>query len=239
MDRITPTLRPGGPPQGFQRWHRLLFSHWEVPGAALRALVPNTLELDTFEGRFYVGVVAFTMQNVRPLRWAPSIPGATEFGEINVRTYVHHAGREPGVYFFSLDAASTLVVWAARAFWGLPYHRATISIQDSPSDLSYQCTRGRGSLAFCAQARVGAALPAPAVNTLEYFLCERYQFYAHRRGRLQRARVHHAPYSLNRVEHVAVDNSLLAAAGLPCDGARPPDLFSPGVDVEVFGLEDV
>ena len=237
MDRRTPTLRPAGPPQGFQRWHRLLFSHWEVPEAALRALVPQSLELDAYDGRFYVGVVAFTMQNVRPLRWAPSIPTATEFGEINVRTYVHHEGREPGVYFFSLDAASALVVWAARTFWGLPYHRAAIRIQDAPPEAQYQCTRG--TLAFSAQAHIGAALPPPPTDSLEYFLCERYQFYATQRGRLRRARVHHAPYPLQRVEHATVDSTLLTAAGLPGNGARIPDLFSPGVDVEVFGLEDV
>lgn len=237
MDRVSPTLRPAGPPQGFQRWHRLLFSHWEVPEAALRALVPSSLALDGFDGRFFVGVVAFTMQNVRPVRWAPSIPGATEFGEINVRTYVHHRGEEPGVYFFSLDAASSLVVWAARSFWGLPYHRAAISIEDTGAQISYRCARG--ALSFTADARIGAALPSSSEGSLEHYLCERYQFYASHRGRLRRARVHHAPYPLQRVEHARIDGSLVEAAGLPSDGARLPDLFSPGVDVEVFGLSDV
>jgi uncharacterized protein YqjF (DUF2071 family) len=129
MDRAAPTHRPPGRAQGFQRWHRLLFTHWEVPETVLRPLVPSRLTLDMFDGRCYVGVVAFTMQNVRPTLWAPSIPSATEFGEINLRTYVHVDGTEPGVFFFSLDAGSRLVVWTARKFWGLPYHHADISIQ--------------------------------------------------------------------------------------------------------------
>lgn len=237
MDRITPTSRPDRRAQGFQRWHRLLFSHWEVPEAALRALVPERLALDAFDGRFFVGVVSFTMQNVRPLRWAPSIPTATNFGEINLRTYVHVGDSEPGVYFFSLDAASALVVWAARSFWGLPYYRSNITIDDSQPDVSYQCQRG--PLTFAAEARVGAALPAAAHDSLEYFLCERYQFYAEHRGRLMRARVHHAPYLLHRVEHSSVQSSLLTAAGLPVTGQRTADLFSPGVDVDVFSLEHI
>src|SRR6266571_7182003 len=105
MDRVAPTRKPAGRPQGSQRWHRLLFSHWELPAETLRPLVPTRLSLDGFEGHYYVGAVSFTMQNVRPFRWAPPFPTATEFGEINLRTYVHLDGQEPGVYFFSLDAS--------------------------------------------------------------------------------------------------------------------------------------
>ena len=37
----------------------------------------------------------------------------TNFHETNVRTYVHLDGRDPGVWFFSLDAANPVVVTAA------------------------------------------------------------------------------------------------------------------------------
>jgi uncharacterized protein YqjF (DUF2071 family) len=196
------------------------------------------LGLDAFHGHHYVGVVAFTMQNVRPIAWAPPFPSAREFGEINLRTYVHLDGEEPGVHFFSLDASSSLVVWFARALWGLPYFRAQVNIQDHTAELRYQAVRDQSRVAFAAQARVGSPLMA-SHDSLEFFLCERYQFYVEHRGRLRRARVHHQPYGLHSVADARVDASLLSAAGLPSDGARTPDLFSPGVDVEVFGLEDV
>jgi uncharacterized protein len=239
MDRLAPTRRPSGPAQGSQRWHRLLFSHWEVPAQLLRPFIPKRLELDAFEGRCYVGVVSFTMQNVHPFSWAPAVPTAREFGEINLRTYVQLDGTEPGVHFFSLDASSALVVWMARAFWGLPYFRADVSVCERDDELQYTALRRRSQLEFSARARVGAPLPAAAVGSLEFFLCERYQFYVEQRGRLRRARVHHAAYPLYSVDDASVDSSLLLAAGLPTDGKRTPDLFSPGVDVEVFALEYV
>ena len=121
IDRVSPTHRPSGPARGYQQWRSLLFLHWPVPINVLRLLVPAELELDLLDGVAYVGVVPFVMQGVRP-RWWPQ-RGAFEFLETNVRTYVHHQGR-PGVYFFSLDAASRLAVWAARRFWGLPYFHA-------------------------------------------------------------------------------------------------------------------
>lgn len=239
MDRVTPTRKPHREPQGFQRWHRLLFSHWTVPESVLRPLVPARLSLDTFEGQCYVGVVCFTMQNVKPWRRGPILLGGANFGEINLRTYVHLDGEEPGVHFFSLDAAHRLLVIAARAFWGLPYFSANVRVVDSRDEIKFKCKRRASALSFSAEAHVGAPLAAATPDSLEFFLCERYQFYAEIRGRLHRARVHHEPYPLYEVSRSLVDATLLSAAGLPTNGERTRDLFSPGVDVDVYALERV
>ena len=58
----------------------------------------------------------------------PSFPFVSRFHETNVRTYVHAGGRDPGVWFFSLDASSALAVMAARALLGLPYRYARIGM---------------------------------------------------------------------------------------------------------------
>src|SRR5262249_16954314 len=97
MDRIAPTRRPPDPPAGFQRWRTLAFLHWEVPAEGVAALIPQELSVDTFEGRAWVGVVPFTMKDVSPW-WAPSVPGVSNFHELNVRTYVHLRGDHPGVW---------------------------------------------------------------------------------------------------------------------------------------------
>ncbi|GAH11300.1 unnamed protein product, partial [marine sediment metagenome] len=84
----------------------------------LRPLIPAQLEIDTFQGTAYIGVVPFKMRKIRP-RWLPSAL-AVSFLETNVRTYVLY-NNEPGVFFFSLDANSLSAVLAARfrgAFMG-------------------------------------------------------------------------------------------------------------------------
>jgi uncharacterized protein YqjF (DUF2071 family) len=98
-------------------WEDLLFAHWPVDAARLRATLPEALELDLFEGRAWLGVVPFRMNDVG-LRRLPA-PGATRFPELNVRTYARHLGR-PGVWFYSLDAGSALAVAGARAWFHLP-----------------------------------------------------------------------------------------------------------------------
>src|SRR5437867_2588447 len=85
-----------------QTWHDLLFAHWPVPAVALRPVIPAFLDVDTFEGEAWIGVVPFRMSGVHP-RFVPSLPGLSAFPELNVRTYVTD-GERPGVWFFSLDA---------------------------------------------------------------------------------------------------------------------------------------
>lgn len=114
IDRMTPTMRPRGRVVMHQKWRDLLFLHWPISPALLRPLIPSRLDLDLFEGNAYVSLVAFRMMGVRPVG-LPAVPRLSKFHETNVRTYVHFHGREPGVWFFSLDAANILAVKIARA----------------------------------------------------------------------------------------------------------------------------
>src|SRR5215218_1255947 len=102
-----------------QTWTDLLFAHWSVEPQALRDVVPPQLPLDTFDGKAYVGVTPFGVRNMR-LRLSPAVPLLSAFAEINVRTYVT-VDAKPGIYFFSLDAASRLAVATARRAYRLPY----------------------------------------------------------------------------------------------------------------------
>src|SRR5688572_14478242 len=124
IDRVSPTKRPEGTNAGTQNWRELLFVHWTFEPEIMRKLVPDVLELDLWEGRAYVGLVPFAMEDVRPA-FSPRVLGM-DFLETNLRTYVVHNG-EPGVWFFSLEAASRLAVKAARMMWGLPYFHAEMT----------------------------------------------------------------------------------------------------------------
>jgi uncharacterized protein YqjF (DUF2071 family) len=122
-----------------QTWHDLLFAHWPVPQTMLRPLVPAQLRLDPYGGQCWVGVVPFRMSGIRR-RGMPPLPGLSRFPELNVRTYVTHGGM-PGVYFFRLDAANFLAVWAARKFYHLPYFRAEMSCEDRGGKILYSSRR--------------------------------------------------------------------------------------------------
>jgi uncharacterized protein YqjF (DUF2071 family) len=243
MDRLAPAQRPADRPAGFQRWRTLAFLHWETPVEAVAALLPPGLEVDTFEGRAYVGVVPFTMRDVSPW-WSPSVPGVSNFHELNVRTYVHARG-EPAVWFFSLDAASSIAVVAARTGWHLPYHRASMTLEaqlhesTGEGEVVYQSRRlwpAPRPAELDLRYRVGERLGAARAGTFEHFLAERYLLFAKQGDVLMRGHVHHAPYPLHRAEVMEVRETVVAAAGLPPTSGPPHALFSPGVDVDVYAL---
>ena len=196
------------------RWHDLLFLHWPITENLLRPLVPAELELETFDGSAWLGVVPFTMSGIR-LRGCPPVPGTTAFAEINVRTYVR-LGERTGVWFFSLDAASRVAVRAARWWFGLPYHDAEFGVDRVGEGVRYRSRRTGTASEVGFEARYGPAggPSAAGPGTIEHFLTERYSLFSRRRGRLLIGDIDHEPWPLQRAEVALERNTMAGPLGL-------------------------
>src|SRR5690606_31147711 len=194
---------PDRPWAGVMRWESLLFIHWAVDADLIVPTLPRDIELDTFEGRAWIGIVPFLMTNTHP-RFVPPLPGISRFLELNVRTYVTVDG-VPGVWFYSLDAASKLAVRGARWLFHLPYFDARMSFQrDADGWIHYTSTRThRGAKPAeldMVYRPTGEAYPSPA-NELDHFLTDRFCLYsADQQGNLYRGQIHHLPWPLQPVE---------------------------------------
>lgn len=191
-------------------WHDLLFMHWPVPAALLRPLLPDSLEIDSFEGTAWLGVVPFRMSDMHP-RYLPALPWLSSFAEINLRTYVSVRGAR-GVWFFSLDAANPLAVSIARAAFYLPYFTAKITASSSGGQIHYaseRSHRGAPPAGFRASyAGAGDNFKA-ARGSLEYFLTERYCFFsADGRGSIWRTDISHDPWPLQPAEAEVAVNAM-------------------------------
>jgi uncharacterized protein YqjF (DUF2071 family) len=196
--RHRPYPLPPDPWLLFMSWHDLLFAHWPVPEEALRRFVPSALRLDTFDGSAWLGITPFRMSGVRP-RLLPSVSPLSDFPELNVRTYVT-AGGKPGIWFFSLDAASPVAVRLARAAFRLPYFDAEMSCSREGDEVSYgslRTHRGAPRAEFAARYRPVGEPAESRPGTLEEFLTERYCLYAaDGRGNVYRGDIHHHPWPL-------------------------------------------
>ena len=232
-ERARARERPAGRPAMRQIWQHLAFLHWPVARDAIARLLPPGLDVDVFDGAAYVGIVPFTIPLTRTARLGA--PMAPAFHEINLRTYVHRGGRDPGVWFFSLDATSRLAVAGARLAYGLPYFHADITLAETGAAVDYRSRRRRSPAAFAARYQPTDPVAPAAPGSLEFFLAERYLLYSAPGRGLRTARVHHTPYPLQVAAAADVEQTLTSVAGLPaCAG--PPALihYAREVDVAIF-----
>lgn len=104
-------------------WRRLIMAQYEVAPMLLAPYLPRGLELDLYEGKCFVSLVAFLFDNVRIK--ALAIPLHTSFEEINLRFYVRR--REPdgtlkrGVVFIREFVPRRAIAWVAKRFYEEPY----------------------------------------------------------------------------------------------------------------------
>ena len=190
--KVRTSQRPRPLPPGrwamTQRWNDLLFAHWQATPGAVGRLLPEGLQVDTFQGSAWLGVVPFWMDRIK-IRGVPPIPGARSFPELNLRTYVrdHRTGMQ-GVYFFSLDASNLLAVAIARSCYHLPYYWAEMRIeQQSEREFAFYSRRRLTRTPVIFKARYRGLGPTRRLaesrsGTLEYFLTERYYLFSQRGG---------------------------------------------------------
>jgi uncharacterized protein YqjF (DUF2071 family) len=194
--------------------------------------VPESVELEVHDGAAWLGVTPFVLTGLR-LRGLPPLPLLSEFPELNVRTYVTSGGK-PGIWFFSLDAASTFAVEAAKRLYKLPYNRAQMHVERRDDYVHYESARP--GAAFSGRYRGSGELFQAEPGSLEEFLTERYCLYTEDGGRLYRAEIHHPPWDLQRGE---AELDLNTMAPFPLPDEEPHVLFSPRQDVVVWALEEV
>ncbi|MPV36626.1 YqjF family protein [Georgenia subflava] len=214
--------QPVGLPVSLQNWESLTFLHWAIRPEVVQRLLPDGLEVDSFDGDAWVGVTPFRMRDVRAGA-LPPVPLLSVFAEVNLRTYVRARDGTSGLWFFSLECPRLAVVLALRAF-AVPYRWADVEMVDGADRYEYRSRRRDAQMR--AVVTVGESVEAD--ERLD-FLTGRWSAYTHRWGRLWRVPVEHEPWPLHQAEaHVAV-GSLLAAAGLPTVREPPLVHFSPGV----------
>ena len=214
------------------RWIDLAFLHWSVRPDKLRQLIPPPLELDLFDGSAWVAVAPFRMTAVRP-SFAPPIPTANDFPELNVRTYVRQGGRSC-VWFFSLDAASWLAVMGARTAVGLPYFHARMHERRVADEVEYESTRrhpGARPAEFRARYRPTGPVYRAEVGSLDYWLTERYSLFAFHTGRLLRLAIEHVQWPLQHATADVDANTMARASGIALPSDAPHVRFARELDV--------
>jgi len=197
-------------------WDRALMIHYEVDARHLQPRVPYPL--DTFNGKAWVTMVAFTMKWMRP-RFGGRIlesllrPIAThEF--LNVRTYVRGSGN-PGIYFLAEWVPNRLSALLAGRTFGLPYRPGELKFEHhhERGELlgKVRSFDSKGTLEYRSSIRNSFVTPAPGSRT-EFFM-ERYHAYTFHGNVRRRFQIWHPPWRQTGVDLEIRRDDILNATG--------------------------
>ena len=224
-----------------QIWANIVWCHWPVDPAQVAAVLPAGLTPELFDGQAWVGLIPFSMEQLRPVgpfgfvtRWLRS----SDFGEVNVRTYVTGPDGQTGVWFCTLDADSVAAVAMANAAFGLPYRVATTNYTERDGVRRWRSARRRDGAHAALTVTAATESPRPAAPGLEAFLFERYALYTRWHGRILRGELSHEPWrvrpaTLDECVHDTVDR-----AGFRVDG-DPHVFVGEPVNVTVYPMRTV
>lgn len=188
--------RPSSLPEGkwkfYQEWNDVIFLHWEVNYKELRKIVPQDLEIDLFDNKAWISVVAFSMEKVRPKN-LPAFPPLSNFDEINIRTYVKYKGKV-GVFFLSIEAGNKLSCQLAKTLSGLPYRFSKMKRRNSRYDSINLQYLDEFNLKF----KLGSSRKDK--SELDIWLLERYALFQDEKGFINEFDIHHLEWPIQKIE---------------------------------------
>ncbi len=142
-----------------------------------------TLEIDLFDGKPWISVVAFTMEKIRP-KHLPYFPPISNFHEINIRTYIKSKGKT-GVYFLSIEGSKQLSCKVSKAISELPYRYSKMKRTANQFDSINSTFNDQLKFDY----RIGN--PIQEKDELDLWLTERYALFQDTKLSINEFEIHH------------------------------------------------
>jgi hypothetical protein len=200
---------PSATPKVFltAEWRNLAMLNYEIEPSVLAPFVPAGTELDSWQGKTYVSIVAFLFLRAR-VKGTP-IPFHQNFEEVNLRFYVRrlsHEGWRRGVVFIKELVPRFAIAFIARRFYNenylaVPMRHHLEKHQGELKSASYSW-RYQGHENYVKLAITGPAKPL-VDGSAEEFITEHHWGYARQRdGSTMEYRVDHPRWHVWQAQHM-------------------------------------
>ena len=167
-------------------WRELVMLNYEVEPRVVKTYVPRGTDLDSFNGKTYVSLVAFRFLHTKLFGFL-TIPFHSNFDEVNLRFYVRRNaadGARRGVVFIREIVPRLAIAQVARLAYGENYssHPMRHSIRRNGSGLNAEY-QWKFNGKWCRLQAQASGIPArPNAGSLEQFITEHYWGYTARPG---------------------------------------------------------
>ncbi|WP_308993848.1 DUF2071 domain-containing protein [Mariniflexile litorale] len=188
-------------------WEDLIMTTFEIDEAILKPYLPKDTQLDLYNGKTLLSMVAFRFTKVRFFGF--NVLMHQNFGQINFRFYVKSKiDNSKGVVFIKEFAPKPLITWVANIFYNEPYHFKNITynkyLKNKKIALEYNYktykTKAKGSV----------TTHELTSNTLEHFVVARYiAFINNKDNKTLQYKIQHKPWRLYNLENSYYDKELL------------------------------
>lgn len=176
----------------YQEWNNTIFLHYQVNVSELEKFLPKGLEIDLYDGKPWLSVVAFTMEKIRPKN-LPSFSPISNFEEINIRTYVR-SNNKTEVYFLSIEGGKGLSCKVAKFLSELPYKYSKIKRTEN----SYRARNSEFDDRLDIEFEVGKKLNKK--TKLDKWLTERYALFQDSNQAINKFEIHHLEWPINELD---------------------------------------
>ena len=180
----------------YQEWNDSVFLHFEIQYDLLIDLIPFGLELDSFNDKYYVSLVAFTMNELYPKNLFP-LGYVSNFHEINIRTYVKKENKN-GVYFINIEAEKVLSSFIAKMLSKLPYEKSEIKRISK----NYKSLNNKKKLELDIDYNVHDG--EIEKSDLDIWLLERYCLFYEKNSKIFRYDIYHKPWSIQSLDLISL-----------------------------------
>ena len=214
-----------------QSWKNLLFQHFEIQYiSSLEKYLPKGCTFDSFGGRYYLGLVAMDMTDVKH-KAIKDIVWFKHYSELNVRTYIVH-NNKPGVLFLSLDVDSLLSIFGARLLYGLPYRYASYE-----NEANKVTSIRSGKVQFQTEYQITSEPKIYKKDTFASWATERYFFVSKHLGISFKAYISHKPWEFCTAK--VKNTNLCVLDKYELNNQHKDILFCKKLDVETNKLERI
>ncbi len=223
------------------KWRDLVMLSWSLDPAVLAPRVPAGTELDLFEGRCFVSLVAFRFEDT--VVCGIPIPWHRDFEEINLRFYgTHREGSElrHAVVFIKEIVPRAAIAFVARVVYGEPYEAmpTTSEVQEDAGGKTASYSWRQGERAHSVSMECGSTAALPAPGSMEEFIAEHYWGYtAHGGSSSTEYRVEHPQWTVRAAKAASckIDAASLYGAEFAAVLSGPPEsaFLAEGSEIKV------